>query len=236
MVRAFNFGQEWCHEDRIKSASRAQFNKVPSLGGLVKTHKEELKVRPVCFAKCNQCPNGPLACLLCLALDPFVEAADGGNRTEVESTEELCHEIGKANKKILKDGPRRGTFQRNGNLEVGSLDVKNFYPSIDVNLAAEEVKLEVMESEAEVAGVDYEEAALFLACTMTEEELSREGLTHVVHKRKNKNGRRSGVTCKAMSEGPVGQVLAATIWPTTLQAETKNGSMCHQGSDQASDV
>ena len=165
-----------------------------------------------------------------------MEAADGDSRTEVESTKELCHEIGEANTKILKDGPMRCTFQRNGNLEVGSLDVKNFYPSIDVNLAAEEVKLEVMESEAEVAGVDYEEAALFLACTMTEEELSREGLTHVVHKRKNKNGRRSGVTCKAMSEGPVGQVLAATIWPTTLQAETKNGSMCHQGSDQASDV
>ena len=85
------------------------------------------------------------------------------------------------------------------------MDVKNFYPSIDVNVAAEEIKLEVMESEADVNGVNYEEAALFLACTMTQDELDGEGLTHVVHRRRTKNGRRPGVTCKAISEGPVGR-------------------------------
>ena len=31
MVRTFNFGGEWNHGERIKSASMAQFNKVPSL-------------------------------------------------------------------------------------------------------------------------------------------------------------------------------------------------------------
>ena len=107
----------------------------------------------------------------------------------------MCHEIGEANKRVTKDGPRRGTFQRGGNLEVGSLDVKNFYPSIDVDISAEEIKLEVMESEAEVSGVNYEEAALFLACIMTEDELSEEGLTHVVYRRRLKNGRRPGLTC-----------------------------------------
>ena len=41
MVRTFNFGEEW------QFASWAHCNKVPSLGGLVKTHKAELKMRPV---------------------------------------------------------------------------------------------------------------------------------------------------------------------------------------------
>ena len=203
MVRTFNFGQEWSHEDRIKSASWAQFNKVPSLGGLVKTHKEELKLRPVCYAKCNQCPNGPLACLLCVALDPFIDGADRDQRTEVESTEELCHEIGVANQRITRNGPRKGSYQGNGKLEVGSLDVKNFYPSIDVNVAAEEVKEEILESEVEVNGVNYEEAALFIACTLTQDEIDKEGLTHVIHRRKCINGRRPGITCKAITGGPL---------------------------------
>ena len=222
MVRMLKFGEEWNHEDRIKSAAWAQFNKVPSLGGLVKTHKEELKLRPVCYAKCNQCPNGPLACLLCVVLDPYIEGADRDQRTEVESTEELCHQIGVVNHRITKDGLRRGSFQQNGNLEVGSLDVKNFYPSIDVEVAAEEVKQEILESDVEVKGVNYEEAALFLACTMTQVEVDDEGLTHVVHKRKTKNGRRPGITCKAISGGPVerekdGSWVAPSRFPTSRQ-------------------
>ena len=86
-----------------------------------------------------------------------------------------------------------------------SLDVKNFYPSIDVDVAAEEVKLEVIESTAEVEGVNYEEAALFLACTMSQEDIDREGLNLVVHRRKKKKGSRPGITCKAVSEGPIGR-------------------------------
>ena len=206
MVRTFNFGGDWGHEDRINSASWAHSNKVPSLGGLVKTHKEELKMRPVCYAKSNQCPNGPLANLLCISLDPFIEAADGGNRTEAESTEELCNAIGTTNSKIERNGVQTGPFQKDGELAVGSLDVQNFYPSIDIEVAAEEVKLEVMESEAEVEGVNYEEAALFLACTMSQEEIDSEGLSHVVHRRSKKKGTRPGITCKAVSEGPAGRV------------------------------
>ena len=113
------------------------------------------------------------------------------------------------NQRIMKDGPRRGCCQRAGNLEVGSLDVKNFYPSIDVEVAAEEVKQEIMESEVEIKGVNYEEAALFLACTMTQEEVDGEGLTQVVHKRRNKNGRRPGITCKAISGGPIEREMKA---------------------------
>ena len=121
----------------------------------------------------------------------------------MESTEELCHEIGVANQRIRRNGPRKGRYQGSGKLEVGSLDVKNFYPSIDVEVAAEEVKEEILESEVEVEGVNYEEAALFIACTVTQDEIDKEGLTHVIHHRKIRNGRRPGITCKAISGGPI---------------------------------
>ena len=76
----------------------------------MKTHTEELKMRPFCHAKSKQCPIGPLAKLLGIVFDPFIEAADRDNRTEVESTEELCIAIRETNEKIEKDGVPRGSF------------------------------------------------------------------------------------------------------------------------------
>ena len=51
--------------------------------------------------------------------------------------------------------------------------------------------------------MNYTEAALFLACTMTQEQIDSEGLKHVVHHRKKKNGGQPGLTCKAVFGGPV---------------------------------
>ena len=97
-------------------------------------------------------------------------------------------------------GVQRGRFQQAGELVVGSKDVEAFYPSMDVDLAAEEVKLEVEESDIEVE-MDTVEAALYIACTMTPAEIEEEGLTHVVHKRRHKTGPRPGLTCKAVVGG-----------------------------------
>ena len=70
--------------------------------------------------------------------------------------------------------------------------MKNLYPSFDVEVAAEEGKLEVIELLAEVEGGNYEEAALSLACTMSQEDVDREDLQHLVHRRKKKKVSRQG--------------------------------------------
>ena len=160
-------GKIWGHEDRFKSAYSVSFNQIPSLNGLVKDHKKDFKIRPVCRAQANQSPNGPLADLVGEILSPFIEAADVENRSEVISTEELLYEVEKVNGEILKEGVKRGPYQKEGNLVVGSLDVCSFYPNIDVEMAAEEVKEEIMESKVVIEGLNIEEVALFIACTMT---------------------------------------------------------------------
>ena len=137
---------------------------------------------------------------MCTLLDPFVQEADRDNRTEVKSTEELCSDLKATNDRILEDGVQRGRFQRAGNLVVGSKDVEAFYPNMDVDLAAEEVKFEVEESNVDIE-MDTLEAGLYIACTMTPEEIEEEGLTHVVHKRRYKTGPRPGLTCKAVVGG-----------------------------------
>ena len=198
ILRTFKCGEDWGHEDRLKSACTARNNEIPSLNQLVKDHKETLKTRPVCRAK--QAPNGNLGELVCNILDPIVEEADKGRRTELKSTEVLCREIKATNERMAIDGTKQGPFQRAGSLVVGSKDVQAFYPNMDVDLAAEEVKLEIEESEIDLE-MDTNEAALYLACTMTPEEIEEEGLTHVVHKRRFKNGPRPGLTSKAIVGG-----------------------------------
>ena len=110
ILRAVNMGQDWGHEDRFKSAHSTSHNQVPSVNQLVKDHKETLKTRPVCRAKSNQTPNGPLSELIGELLNPYIEAADRKERTEVLSQEELCHEIGEVNKRISTEGMRAGPF------------------------------------------------------------------------------------------------------------------------------
>ena len=90
-----------------------------------------------------------------------------------------------------------------GSLIIGNMDVDAFYPNLDIEVVAEEAKMEVIESEVDVDGVDIEEVALFLACSMTQEQIDREGLTNVVHIRRNKKGSHPGLTCKAITGGPV---------------------------------
>ena len=74
ILRIFKCGEDWGHEDRLKSACLARNNEIPSLNQLVKDHKETLQTRPVCRAK--QAPNGNLGEIICNILDPFVEEAD----------------------------------------------------------------------------------------------------------------------------------------------------------------
>ena len=191
LLRAFKFGENWGHEARVISAFLVENNEIPSLNQLVKDHKEVLSTRPMCRSQVKQAPNGPLSSLVCEIINPFVQEADKDRRTDLKSTEELCHEMNAANKEIMKNGVNRGPFQKDGNLTVGSKDVKCHYPNIDIDVLAEEAKLEVQESDIEIE-MNTVEVALFLACTMSEEEINAEGLSHVVHKRRYKNGSRPG--------------------------------------------
>ena len=71
---------------------------------------------------------------------------------------------------------------------IGSKDAEAFYPDPDVDVAANEAKLEIRESELEIKGLDTEELALFLACIMTQEEIDQEGL---VNAEKTEGGNRN---------------------------------------------
>ena len=114
ILRSFKFGEDWGHENRMKSACFVENNEIPSLNQLIKDHKETLATRPVCRAQVRQAPNGPLSSLVCQILDPFVQEADNERRNDLKSTEELCHEMKSANENIVRNGVRQGSYQKDG--------------------------------------------------------------------------------------------------------------------------
>ena len=201
MLRAFKFGEGWGQEERFLMAGKAENNGVPDLNQLVKDHKPTLQTRPVCRAQVQQAPNGPMTEVLCEILNPFVEEADKDRKTELKSTEELCSQIKIMNENILVNGMKRGPFQKDGSLVVGSKDVKAHYPEIDIDVASDEVKKEIEQSDLDI-NVDTNEVALFLACSMSVKQIKEEGLTQLVHTRRFKKGTRPGLTCKAIMGGP----------------------------------
>ena len=72
ILKVFKVGEDWRHEDWHKSAYSVRHNMMPRLSQQVIDHKETLKTRPVCRARADQAPDGPLAALVRDILDPFI--------------------------------------------------------------------------------------------------------------------------------------------------------------------
>ena len=69
------------------------------------------------------------------------------------------------------------------------MDVKALYPSKEWEEIIIAVKEMIEESEEEVENVDFNEVGKYLAVTLTKEEIAKEGLEHVIPKRKVDTGR-----------------------------------------------
>ena len=104
----------------------------------------------------------------------------------------------------MKNGMKTGIFQSTGNLQPGSLDFAAYFPSVDVDFAAEKAEETVINSEINHQ-VDTEALALFRACSNTQEEIAAQGLENVVHQRKYKVGARPSMRCAAVIGGPKAQ-------------------------------
>ena len=81
------------------------------------------------------------------------------------------------------------------------MDFEAYFPSADVDFAAERIEETVVQSEVDVR-VDTEALALFVACSNTQEEISARGLELVVHQRRYTGSTRPGMKCAAITGGP----------------------------------
>ena len=113
-------------------------------------------VRPVCGG--NAAYNSKFSHLISSILKHVWKDCD----TACENTEEILAEVRDLNKRGIE-----------GDVVIGSLDVKALYPSLDIEFTAEIVAKEFRESAFEVEGVDTKELGLYLPLNKTEEQLKK---------------------------------------------------------------
>lgn len=93
---------------------------------------------------------------------------------------------------------------RHTKLQIVGSDVAALYPSLDAIEVARIVYQAMMETEVKFAGVDYMEAARFIALTSTEQECRLSKLKRTLPRRRSKNGTKPGITGEDLMGPEVG--------------------------------
>ena len=167
----------------------------PVLRATAKTHKkvgEEgiPKSRPIVGA--SKGLTTPLGELLSDLIEPVSRMNQDSQ--EAMSTEEVLRKITDTNKSLREE--------RVESIALGSMDVVALYPSIDQVLSAKIVAETIIESEIEYVGVDMSMAGIYLATIWTKERLRKEGILHLMPRKRSNRGRKATICSKILS-GPI---------------------------------
>ena len=180
--RIFKVGAAVGHEERVTGATMSTNIPPPPLYGLRKDHKstaDEKKgppVRPVCGA--NQAPNSRLSHFLIKIINDYADSVN--IQTECRSSEEM-----------------RASFEQYNELDpntrkqccIISMDVKALYPSMEWKEIITSVREMIESSEIEEENINWTELGKYLAVTMSKDEITDEGLRHVIPRRKEETNR-----------------------------------------------
>ena len=184
--RMFNVGSTHGHEDRVTAATLSTHTPPPPLYGLRKDHKVTVDaekgppVRPVCGA--NQAPNSRLSGFLSRIVNDYADKENIG--TECRSGEEMKAAFEKYNE---TDGDVKTQCA------IISMDVRALYPSMEWHEIGLAVRDMIENSEHEIENVDWVEVGKYLAVTMEEDQIIKEGLRNVIPKRKEETNRKIGI-------------------------------------------
>ena len=146
--------------------------------------------------------------LLSDIIEPIARTQE--DSTEAQSTEELLSKIKEANVRL------QSPEMLQKEVMVGSMDVTALYPSIDQVSSAKIVREEYLRSDIEVENIDWRAASLYLALTVDRQELVREGIAHIVPRRKDGRGRKPTVKSPKMS-GPLTREERLDVNKTELE-------------------
>ena len=156
-IEIFQIGDKIGQKSRTKSNLITEKNPIPILRGTAKDHKPCLDknigpdMRPIMGATIG--PNTGLAQIGCSIIRGICD--DVKVRYDVKSTEEMLSRFDEYNKSLKKNK----RFKRK---IIASMDIKNFYPSIDADKISEIVKIMWERSTLDVGDVDYEELAFYV--------------------------------------------------------------------------
>ena len=155
-ISILNIASENGHLRRTKSNLINKDNPVPILRGTSKDHKDcsdpkiGPKMRPIMGA--NVGPNTGLSQIACEILRKIKENAE--NFYEIRNTEELLRKFKDFNQSVSPEG--------RSNRVIASMDIDQFYPSINPERAANVARMIGEKSSFKIENVDYDKLAEYL--------------------------------------------------------------------------
>ena len=184
--KMFLVGCEHDHEDRVTKATVSTNVPSPPMYGLRKDHKEHEDrvkgppVRPVCGA--SEAPNSRFSNFLSRIINDYADSTE--IKTECKSSEEMRAAFEEFNSTDQENRKR---------CKIISMDVKALFPSMNWDEIVQAVRDMIENSEKQIEKVDWKEVGKYLAVSLTQEEIIKEGLQHVVPKRINETNREISV-------------------------------------------
>ena len=142
-------------------------------------------VRPICG--CTESHNGQLSYILSTILTEVANQMNEDIKTECESTQEMIYRINESNRTHINQNT-------NSKYIIGSLDVKALYPSLEINTTTELISEAILRSDIHFSGINWRNACLYLALTLSEEEKEHPSIKDILPRRKTRRGRKPGIT------------------------------------------
>ena len=164
-LKILRTGEKVGGKDRIKNNLKSRNSEYAVLSSLRKDHKvieDPIKGppgRPLCSGNVGY--NYRFSHLICMFLKDVTE----NEPTECENTEDLIAKF----KEINVNGV-------GADVQIGSMDVKALYPSLEIDHAIEIVCKEFVESRIKIDGINTKELTLYIALTKTQDEIDAMGL------------------------------------------------------------
>ena len=162
---------------------------------MCKDHKEpdretgDPATRPVCGA--SRSINGELGETIS---EIYSAAAQLVENTEVCSTEDLLGRIDRLNQSLKTEEPPETGYY------LGSIDAVSLYPRLDIPQCTKLATNKVVASCLKMVGVNWKWVTILVALGMTQEEINRENLAHLIPRRRSSRGKRPTILTASLEE------------------------------------
>ena len=206
-LKIWNAGADWKHQDRMRETRISHSLTVAALDLAYKDHKGwkpddggPPPSRPI--AKANEGVNIHLSDLISEVLEPFKSAMQGA--LEVISTDDFLSKCDHYNTRVKTESTNSDNLPGNRAIQnldspvvIIGADAVNMYPSIQKMASGRAAKSAMMETTIKFEGVNYREAARYLAMELNETEIRLSRLRRILPRRRFKKGTKPTV------KGPV---------------------------------
>ena len=191
-----NAGEFSGQTSRIKSNVKTKDNQIPTLSGTSKDHKKAEDPiagpdnRPIMGATVG--PNVGLSTFGSIIVRKVADAHDVGHVSK--STEETIAKLEEYNER--RKDLDVNDVRKLSKVVVGSMDIDKWYPSTIPAPSAKEVGNMYVDSNVEIATINYDKVSKYLGEHLTEKEIKDEGMEEIVYikvkKTKNNISKKKG--------------------------------------------